>query len=335
MNDQADLATQLLDAHVAHELEQLHPSRLPELIDREVAGLFAWLADVKVDDIASRDQINAVIQRYVIDLKISGALTELAGEMSRLVITSRLSEQTRVDQVLKSGEFSQFADKLAGLDELWRTLLHMVVQSDAYATLLSNTLQRGALDVLFGDARAASHRTFIDQMLARLRPLIAQRVEPFLSVYLEKLIKQSIRHSERRLVVALDVDAVRGLVDEVWSEIAPMKLSDAFGYVSSHDLEDFVVLGYEFWQRYRKTAYFREISRELVGHFFAKYGGESVLSLLDEVGVTASMVSEELQGFLPPLLEQARANGVLEQRIRSHLERFYRSDAAAAILRDR
>jgi hypothetical protein len=112
-----------------------------------------------------------------------------------------------------------------------------------------------------------------------------------------------------------------------------MKLSDAFGYVSSHDMEDFVVLGYEFWQRYRKTRYFREISRELVGHFFTKYGGESVLSLLEELGVTAPMVSDELQGFLPPLLEKAHATGLLEQRIRAHLERFYRSDAAAAILR--
>jgi len=333
MNEQADLATQLLDAHVAHELEQLEASRLPVLIEREVGALFAWLADVKLDDIVSREQVSSVIQRYVIDLKISGALTELAGEMSRLVVTSPLSEQTRVDQVLQSAAFSQFADKLTGLDELWRELLHMVVQSDAYATLLSNTLQRGALDALFGDARATSHRTFIDPMLAKLRPLVAQRVAPYLSVYLEKLIKQSIRHSEKRLVVALDVEAVRGLVDEVWGEIAPMKLSDAFALVSSHDLEDFVVLGYEFWQRYRKTRYFREISRELVDHFFAKYGGESVLSLLDELGVTAPMVSDELQGFLPPLLEKARATGLLERHVRAHLERFYRSDAATAIMR--
>jgi hypothetical protein len=97
------------------------------------------------------------------------------------------------------------------------------------------------------------------------------------------------------------------------------------------------VLGYEFWQRYRKTRYFREISRELVDHFFSKYAGDSLLDLLDDVGVTASMVSEELRGFLPPLLERARTTGFLEQRIRAHLERFYRSDAVAALVdgRDR
>ena len=334
MNDKSDLAARLLDAHVAHELEQLQPSRLPELIDREVDALFAWLGEVKLDDVVTRAQINSVIDRYVIDLKISGAFTELAGEMSKLLVSSPLSEQTRVDQVLQPGAFSQFADKLTGLEQLWRELLHLVMKSDAYATLLSSTLQRSVLDTLFREADEGSRQTLIEGLLAKLRPVIVQRVEPHLSTYLEKLIKQSIRRSEKRLLGALDIEAVRGLVDEVWDEIAPMKLSEAFKLVSSHDLEDFVVLGYEFWQRYRKTRYFREISREMVDHFFTKFTDDSLLDLLEELGVTAAMVSAELQGFLPRLFEHAHETGLLEQRIRRHLERFYRSDATASILAD-
>lgn len=332
MNDSSELSARLLDAHVAHELEQLQAERLPELIDREVGELFAWLGELKLEDIASREQVNSVIDRYVIELKISGAFTELAGEMSRLVVSSRLSQDTRVDQVLRPGEFSQFADKLTGLEDLWRELLHLVVQSDAYARLLSTALQRSVLDALFRTADAGARRSVLDAMLERLRPVIVQRVEPYVSAYLEKAIKHGVRHSEQRLLVALDVEAVRGLVDEVWDEVGPMKLADAFAFISSHDLEDFVVLGYEFWQRYRKTRYFREISRELVDHFFTKYADDSVLDLLNELGVDAAMVSDELKGFLPPLLERARASGLLERRIRAHLEPFYRSDAAAAIL---
>ena len=334
MTAESNLAARLLDAHVAHELEQLHPSQLPALIDREVHALFAWLGETKLDDVVTRAQINSVIDRYVIELKIGGALTELAGEMSRLVVASRLSEETRVDEVLRPSEFAQFADKLTGLPELWRELLHLVIQSDAFAALLSTTLQRSVLDALFRDAEGAARQSLIDGLIAKLRPLVARRLEPYTSAHLEKLIKRSIQRSEKRLIVAFDVDAVRGLVDEVWDEIAPMKLSDAFKLVSTHDLEDFVVLGYEFWQRYRKTRYFREISRELVDYFFTKYADDTLLDLLDEVGVTAAMVSSELQGLLPPLLAHAHQTGLLEQRVRAHLERFYRSQAAAAILTD-
>jgi hypothetical protein len=332
MTEPSDVAVQLLDAHVAHELERLEPARLNALIEREVRALFAWLAEVEIGDLVTRDQIHGVIDRYVIELKISGALTELAGEMSQLVVASRLSDQTRVDQVLPPGSFSQFADKLAGLEPLWREMLHLVVRSDAYATLLSRTLQRGVLDAVFRASNDPSRQTFLDGLLTKVRPLVAKRVEPYLSAYLEKLIKESIRHSEQRLLVALDREAVLNLVDEVWDEVGPMKLAEAFAFVGTHDLEDFVVLGYEFWQRYRKTRYFREISHELVGHFFTKYESDSVLNLLDDIGVTEAMVVEELQTFLPAILAHARETGFLEARVRAHLDRFYRSDAAAAIL---
>jgi hypothetical protein len=332
MTEPSDVAARLLDAHVAHVLERLEPARLNELIEREVRALFAWLAEIDLDDLVTRDQVNGVIDRYVINIKVSGALTELAGEMSRLVVTSPLSDQTRVDHVLPPGSFSQFADKLTGLDQLWRELLHLVARSDGYATLLSRTLQRGVLDVVFRAGSDPSHQTFIDGLLAKLRPVIAKRVEPYLSAYLEKLIKESIRHSEQRSLAELDLETVRGLVDEVWDEVGPMKLSDAFAFLGAHDLEDFVVLGYEFWQRYRKTRYFREISRELVGHFFTKYENDSISSVLDDIGVTEAMVIGELQGTLPALIAPARETGFLKRRIRAHLESFYHSDAATAIL---
>jgi len=69
--------------------------------------------------------------------------------------------------VLPPGSFAQFADKLTGLEQLWREVLHMVVKSDAFAALLSTTLQRGALDALFRMRHDTDHRTFIETLLAR------------------------------------------------------------------------------------------------------------------------------------------------------------------------
>lgn len=331
MTSADDKASQLLEAHVAYQLDQLRGERLGSLIDQEAAALFSWLSTVKPDDVVTRQQIRAVIETYVIDLKISGAFTELSGEMSRLVLSSPLSQHTRVGDVLQPESFAQFADKLASLDSLWRELIHLVIQSDAYATLLSRILQRGLLDVVFREHSRSEQRALIDGLLGKLRPLVEQRVPAF-STYFETLIKQIARRGERRLVVALDTEAVRGLIDELWDAIAPMKLSEAFAFVSSHDLEDFVVLGYEFWLKYRKTRYFRELSSELVDYFFDKYGDDSVLNLLEELGITAAMVNRELHSFLGPLLAHATVTGYLEQRIRAQLTPFYRSSATLAIL---
>jgi hypothetical protein len=328
-----DLTQRLLDAHVAYQLAQGAGQGFGQLIDEEVAALFEWLAEVKLDDAVTRAQIKGVIERFVIDPKVTGALTELSGEMSRLVLSSAWSERTRVDEILRHESYVQFADKIVALDGLWRELVHLVAQSEAYAALVSRTLQRGLLGALFGEDRAgtATHG-LLDSLRAKLRPLIEQRVEPRVSGYLEALVKQLARRSERRLILALDPEAMRTLLDEVWASIAPMRLSEAFAYISSHDLEDFVALGYEFWLKYRKTRYFREISGELVDHFFDKYGDESLLDLLDELGISAEVVSAELQNFLRPLLDHGHLTGLLERRIRARLERFYRSDVAASLL---
>jgi hypothetical protein len=332
----SDITQRLLDAHVAYQLAQGQGQGYAQLIDEEVAALFEWLAEVKLDDAVTRAQIKGVIERFVIDPKVTGALTELSGEMSRLVLSSAWSERTRVDEILRHESYVQFADKIVALDGLWRELVHLVAQSNAYAALVSRTLQRGLLDVVFGEDRAGAatleSRGVFDGLRAKLRPLIVQRLEPHVSSYLEALIKQLARRSERRVILALDPEAMRTLLDELWDSIAPMRLSEAFGYISSHDLEDFVALGYEFWLKYRKTRYFREISGELVDHFFDKYGDESLLALLEELGISEEVVSQELHGFLRPLLDHGKLTGWLERRIRTRLERFYRSDAAASIL---
>ena len=81
-------------------------------------------------------------------------------------------ERTRVDEVLSSDWFTQFADKAAALEGLWRVLIHLVLQSDAYATLLSRMLQRGLVDSLLHDVQAIPERhPQLNLLLGRLRPL--------------------------------------------------------------------------------------------------------------------------------------------------------------------
>jgi hypothetical protein len=111
-----------------------------------------------------------------------------------------------------------------------------------------------------------------------------------------------------------------------------MRLAEAFAVMGEQDIEDFVILIFEFWQRYRKTDFFQRISSEMVDHFFRKYGEETLSSLIEDMGVSEAMVSTELMGFLRPVLANATASGALEHYLRQRLEAFYLSEAAAAAL---
>jgi hypothetical protein len=51
-------------------------------------------------------------------------------------------------------------------------------------------------------------------LTSKFRPLIQQRVEPYVSPHVEHFINCVVRPGEQRLMVALEPDGVRALIDE-------------------------------------------------------------------------------------------------------------------------
>ena len=325
------LASALLEAHVHYELERLRSGPFPELVAKQIAEVFAWLEHVKLNDIATRQQIMDVIERYVIELRVSGGITELAGQMSQAVFAARTGEQTRVEDICSAETYAEFADKVVALEAARRELIRLFTRSPAFATVSARVLSSAVVNLLFRRKRPEASQG--EQREAEGSSL-ERRVGAAVMRYLEQRGESLSRESERLFVAVLDDDCVRWIADEIWDAVAGMKLTDAFALISAHDLEDFVVLGYEFWLKYRKTRYFRETCREVVDHFFAKYGDESVVALIEDMGVTEQMVTHELQTFVTPVFEHADRTGFVEQQIRARLQAFYGSSAAAHILQD-
>ena len=69
--------------------------------------------------------------------------------------------------------------------------------------------------------------------------------------------------------------------------------------------------------------------------FFDKYGEFTLRELLDELGIGREIMRREALRFAPPVLATLHEKGLLEPYVRRHLEGFYRSDAALAILSKR
>jgi hypothetical protein len=326
-----DLARQLLDAHVQHELAQWRPPQLEPLVKDRVGALFRWLGEVRVDEIATRAQVMAIIERYVIDIRPSGALTELAGEMSQIVFSSEASAETRVDEVLDPQTYAQFASKLSALDRARRELVALIVQSRTVLEIRSHVLSRSLLEAALGSDGSASptaQNGSLRMWLGRLRPWLERRLGETLARHLP----EHLQPKAAQLAGALDDEQFHSVLDDLWDAISTMRLSEAFALIGEHDLEDFVVLGYEFWTRYRKSAYFRRITEQQVDHFFDKFGAGSGRSLLEDLGITEAAVVLESLGVLRPLLQGHADRGALEALVRARLEPFYASSALDTLL---
>jgi hypothetical protein len=334
----SDLGDTLLGAHIRHELSRLRGDALATLIDERVAAAFAWLDDVRFNQIVTREQIVGVVRRYAIELRVSGGITELTGEMANIVFSSKASYSTRVGDIVAPSSYEEFADKIVALEGLQRELIRYVMQSAAFGTLASRVVSRVVLDLLFRTDEASRGPRLKALALAfgqKVLPGFQPRVGAVLSRYIERHATRFTRDGEAHLLEAVDREWVRQMADEIWDTISKKPLAEAATVFTNQDLEDFVVMTYEFWLKFRKSPYFLEISTDVIHHLFDKYGDESVASLILDMGVTEKMVAAELRTFLGPLLEHAFRTGFLEREIRAHLEPFYRSEEALAILRAR
>lgn len=330
----SELRDKLLEAHVQHELARWHGEALTHTIAAWVAPFFRWFGRTKLDEIATRAEILGVIERYVIDLRVSGGITELTGEISNVVFSSKASRETRLDEVVSPASYNEFTDKVLALEGVRRELISLVAQNAGVAAISARLAARGFMDLLSPLAvlGALDEAPVMSWLRSSVLPRIETRVAAGLAWYLSRNREKLRQHVEHHLLEELDSEHLRGALDELWDGISSLRLSEVFALVGEQDIEDFVVLSYEFWLRYRKTDYFRQVSSEGVDHFFVKYGQETLRALIEDMGVNETMVRDELGVILRPILDHAAATGALERLIRTQLETFYASDVAKALL---
>jgi hypothetical protein len=330
-----DLREQLFEAHVQHELARWHSAVLDATVAEWVRAIFRLCETAKLDDVATRAQILGVIDRYAIEFRVSGGITELTGEMSNLVFSSKTTAETRLDEVVNPESFNEFADKVLALEGVRRELISLIAHSASVGVIAARLAARGVLDLLAPPeplARVLDDTSLVERLRTRVLPQIERRVVAGLAWVLSQNRERVRKHVEQHLLEELDAEQLRAAVDEIWDGVAKLRLSEVFALVGEQDIEDFVVLVYEFWLRYRKTAYFRRIAAELVDHFFAKYGQETLLVLIGEMGVSESMVKQELTILFGPILAHAERTGALERLVRARLQAFYESASAKAVL---
>jgi hypothetical protein len=329
------VAESLLAAHVEHELSAVRGEGLGKLIEELVVAQFEWLKGVTLNDVATREHVVGVIQRNVIDLKVSGGITELAGEMANSVFSSKWNAATTVRDICSTQSYEDFADKIVGLRGVQRELIGAVMRSSASATLTSRVLSRFAMNLVFGEDGTESPsllRMLLAALGHKLVPDLERRAEELLSHYAEQHATRFTKEGAKHVLEVLDPEWVRQMADELWDAVSSRPIAEATSVFSAQDLEDFVVLGYEFWQRFRKTPYFKAVAGEVVDRLFTKYGDDSLNALILDMGVTEAMLTLELRLLLEPICAHAIATGQLEQQIRAHLEPFYRSLAVTRIL---
>ncbi len=198
--------SQLLEAHVQHELALFKPRKLRQTIREEVAAMFRWLHAVKLGDVVTPEQVLGLIARNVVERPLPLAVSVLAKTLSRMVLSSRHNQQTTVDAIFPRRSFDAIVARIGGLKDARRGLIHRLVGSSVYTQQISDVLFTGIKEYLLTENILAQKVPGLASLIKlgkfavnkTMRPLEAA-VEKTVKAYIEGNLGNTIRRSEESI----------------------------------------------------------------------------------------------------------------------------------------
>ncbi|MFZ2631166.1 MAG: hypothetical protein WA081_13620 [Desulfosalsimonadaceae bacterium] len=329
----------LLEAHVQHELGRFKSKKYRQTIREETAAVFQWIKKITLKEIVTPEQVIGIIERNVVEMPVAGGITELAGEMSQRVLASPKNKKTALEDIFPRKPYDDIVDKIGGMESARKAVIGRLVNSSVYSQQISEVLFVGIKEYLLAENIFAQKVPGIASLIKlgkfavnkTMHPLEVA-VEKTVKTYIEKNLGNTIRRSEKSLNNYFDEPHIIEMGDEIWTSISRTKLSEYFKMLGAGDMEDFIIIGYDFWMHFRKTPYFKEIYTDLVYFFYEKYGDRELELIAEDVGVTEKMVVNELTQSLSHGIEKAYAIRFLEERIRARLENFYMAPQTAELM---
>ncbi|MFT6564230.1 MAG: hypothetical protein ACJAY5_000981 [Actinomycetes bacterium] len=330
-----DANQEMLDAHVAFELERLSGQGLAESIAQEVPALFDWLDSVTLNDLGTPKMATKIFLSYTSTADLTPEAAQLVGHIARSVHEAAAKNESRLGDVISEDSFTQGAQRVARMAELRAAVTTQITTNEVYASLISHVLYQGIKNYLQAEnviARKVPGASTLMRMgqnaISTAAPKLEQAVDRQLTAFVNSNIQDSIRDSKTYLDKVLDDELILAVANEVWESNASSTIAELAELVPADAVDDFVAAGNVAWVHLRTTELFGDVTQKAIAALFAEYGDQPVGELLGHVGFGPAVGTSLGTDVLTPIFDKAAADGYLEERIRLRLAAFYDSYSA-------
>lgn len=333
-------AQALLDAQTAWWLDRLDAKALSPWLKAEIDAVLADAAKLKLEEVVSRRDVQAVALQYAADLEPHGAIPELVGDVARTVQAHPAQKKTKLTELMPDKHFREWLDKILELHAARDALIHSALANPVVSAVAGDLIFRGISGYLAQNnltksiPGASSVLKLGKSMLAKATPRLDAAIESTLRKYIQQSLDATLRESEQSLKTLMTDQLLRESALEIWASLKGQTVAQVRSTISTEDVEDLFVIGYEHWRALRKTPYYAAMIESGINAFFDKYGNSPLTTLLDEMGVTKALILKDLLRFGEPALAALKKKKLLDGMIRRLLEPFYASAAATKLLAD-
>jgi hypothetical protein len=331
--DVKTLADQLLDAQVQFVIGELTGKRLAKVVARDVDDVLALAGKLILADLVDPEQVKAAGRRLIEKVGGSPIVEDLVTALSDAIYDLSASEQYNLGDVVGRDPVEALVAKVLSMQTLHERALDRMAESPLVAVIASRFVSKIVSDFVQQN-RQVAERLPGAKSLFSLGASAASKVRnaPIIGEAADRGTQMAIRRTNNAMRDLIRDAPLQGAAMELWDLHADEPVADLRLYLSQQELREIAVLVHEIVTSARDSAYAGALVDECVDVFFERYGSRDVASLLPELGITRDDLVDELQRFLPPIIEAAKQDGRLDALIRDRLTPFFTSKKVLAIL---
>lgn len=330
-------AQAMLEAHTRHVMLQLSGDALRSLLAEETAEACHWLAARPVKSLATVERVRDFALRNVFDYTPSDKLLATIGTLATRAFQSPLNAETRLDAILTKDDYDYLATQIIALEDVRNDITHAILQNHEITHLISDIVYTGIKNYMAENSKLANKVPGMGSLLKVGKGMMERMgtdsmVEGAIKNYIHSNTRATMEMTERLVKQAMESHKLKNHSQALWKKIHVLRLDVASKHVQEKDVREVVTIGNRLWNHFRETGYARGLLHELVEAWFEENGDESVMDLLESLGVSRERLPEEIRILAEPVIAELVASGQLEARVRVHLERFYGSAEVGKLL---
>lgn len=317
---------QLLEAQVAFFLKDFQGESLKQHLAIEAEAYCDLLEHISARELLDADQVISWIERNILGYEPTEGLRKQAVMLFEMGLNNPGHQQMPMRQLINRQIYDVMVERIVSRPALRQEVIHSVLGSPVYHRLLSDVLYHSISDYLMKENPLSKNVPGMSSLMKMGKGVIGklgnldQAIEQTIKHYLQHNIRGTAAFSETLVDQALNADTLRALADQLWPRLEAYELGQATRHL---ELEGLSYLAMVFWNQVRQTDYMKQQVSYLVKGWYAQFGDEPAMDVLDNLGIRREQLVREVVALGYPLVSAWVRSGHIEKRLREHLQRFF------------
>ncbi|AYO53485.1 hypothetical protein [Acinetobacter wuhouensis] len=326
------LVEQLIDAQLSFLDQEFTQSGT---IKSEFNEFYLWFRKQPLKQLWSFDQINALLQKQVLDTAASSFLIEQITDHIRFALIHPVNDNTLIEDIIPVATIDKIAQYVASKSSHRQALIKRIVNNPSFSSMLTQLIHHSIQDYIDNSVmnkKVPGVGRFMKMGKSVLESVTDTNLDDTVKHYLQKNIIKISQLSEQVINQQFDDNKLYHFQANLWHRIKKIPIGVLRNYVEVNDLPNTVGMGHEIWDHIRQTDYLKKQVHDGILTWYVRNEERPFDLILNDINIDEALIQNELQALLEPVIQSMISSEHLKSRARVYLEKFYYSDETLKIL---